>query len=273
MIVAMRVATYYKRDLKRPAALKFEAAGLRWLNPGTGVAQIIREGPGFLETEFIPQGECSPQAALRFGRQLATIHALGADWYGQPPAGYSGEGFIGLAPLPLITTKPDPAGEGTGTWGKFYAEERLLPYLAPTRDQGTFEQYEVQILERLLQRLSDGVFESSEPKKVLEAGFSASRIHGDLWSGNVLWSPTGAMLIDPASSGGHAETDLASLGIFGQRYLEQIYAGYQEISPLTPGWEERVRLHQLHLLIVHAYLFGASYGKETMAVVKYYVGG
>ncbi len=78
------------------------------------------------------------------------------------------------------------------------------------------------------------------------------------------------VLIDPLAQGAHAETDLAALSVFGQRHLDRIYAGYDEVSPLAAGWRERVGLHQLHMLIIHAFLFGASYGAETASVARRY---
>ena len=78
------------------------------------------------------------------------------------------------------------------------------------------------------------------------------------------------VLIDPLAQGAHAETDLAALGVFGQRHLERVIAGYHEVSPLADGWRERVGLHQLHMLIIHAFLFGGSYGPETAAVAGRY---
>ena len=78
------------------------------------------------------------------------------------------------------------------------------------------------------------------------------------------------VLIDPLAQGAHGETDLAALGVFGQRHLERIVAGYDEASPLADGWRERVGLHQLHLLIIHAFLFGGSYGAETASVARRY---
>ncbi|WP_175473014.1 fructosamine kinase family protein, partial [Curtobacterium sp. MMLR14_014] len=76
-----------------------------------------------------------------------------------------------------------------------------------------------------------------------------ARLHGDLWAGNVLWptdadpvdgtTPTGAVLIDPIAHGGHAETDLALLGLFGLPRLEAVLAAYDAESPLAAGWQER----------------------------------
>ncbi|NED60573.1 fructosamine kinase, partial [Streptomyces sp. SID10244] len=78
--------------------------------------------------------------------------------------------------------------------------------------------------------------------------------------GNVLWTARGVVLIDPAAHGGHRETDLAMLALFGCPLLTEIIAGYQGERPLRPGWEDRVALHQLHPLAVHAAGHGPSYG-------------
>ena len=78
-------------------------------------------------------------------------------------------------------------------------------------------------------------------------------------------------LIDPAPSGGHAESDLAALGVFGQPYLEEIYRGYNQVSPLASGWQERINLHQIHMLAVHANLFGGSYGSHTVDLARQYL--
>ncbi len=78
------------------------------------------------------------------------------------------------------------------------------------------------------------------------------------------------VLIDPAAQGGHAETDLAELGVFSQPHLDQVYAGYEEVSALAAGWRERVGAHQLHMLIIHAALFGGGYGARTVATARRY---
>jgi fructosamine-3-kinase len=95
-----------------------------------------------------------------------------------------------------------------------------------------------------------------------------SRIHGDCWSGNVLWSGEAGWLIDPAAHGGHRETDLAMLALFGAPYLDRILAGYQAQAPLAAGWQQRVPLHQLHPLLVHVCLFGAAYRDATLDAAR-----
>ena len=84
------------------------------------------------------------------------------------------------------------------------------------------------------------------------------------------WSltPDGATLIDPAAHGGHRETDLALLALFGAPHVDDIVAGYQEQRPLADGWRDRVKVHQLHCVLVHAVLFGGSYADQALAVAR-----
>ena len=109
---------------------------------------------------------------------------------------------------------------------------------------------EVAVIERLADRVAAGAFDTGEPP---------ARLHGDLWSGNVLWTAQEAVLIDPAAHGGHRETDLAMLALFGAPHLERVLAAYDEAAPLADGWHDRVLLHQVHPLLLHAVLFGGSY--------------
>ncbi|MGW0486383.1 fructosamine kinase family protein [Nonomuraea sp. NPDC003214] len=95
-----------------------------------------------------------------------------------------------------------------------------------------------------------------------------ARIHGDLWSGNLLWSAGTGVLVDPAAHGGHRETDLAMLALFGAPYLDRILGAYREEAPLADGWRERVPLHQLHPLLVHVVLYGGAYRDGLMAAVR-----
>ena len=85
-----------------------------------------------------------------------------------------------------------------------------------------------------------------------------------------MWSRAGAVLIDPAAHGGHRETDLAMLALFGAPYVDRILAAYAESSPLADGWRERVALHQLHPVMLHAVLFGGSYVSQAERLARRY---
>ena len=72
------------------------------------------------------------------------------------------------------------------------------------------------------------------------------------------------------AQGGHAETDLAMLALFGFPFLREVIAGYEEVSPLADGWRERVALHQLSPLLLHCELFGGWYLGEALDAARRY---
>ncbi len=131
-----------KSSGRDPDALRLEAAGLRWLAAaadagGARVVRVLDEAPGRLEIEKVTSGRPSPASARAFGRALALTHAAGASSFGCGPPGWSGEGRIGLARMPLRA--PEPADPGS--WGAFYAADRVLPFLrlAVDRDDPVVE--------------------------------------------------------------------------------------------------------------------------------------
>ena len=78
-----------------------------------------------------------------------------------------------------------------------------------------------------------------------------------------MWTADGVVLIDPAAHGGHRETDLAMLQLFGCPHLSEVLAGYESVRPLRDGWRARVALHQLYPLLAHVALFGSGYARQT----------
>jgi fructosamine-3-kinase len=134
----------------------------------------------------------------------------------------------------------------------------VLPYLRLARNAGDLDAGEAGVVERVCARLPE-LGGPDEPP---------ARLHGDLWSGNVLWSTDGAWLIDPAAHGGHRETDLAMLALFGCPHLDVVLRGYDEAAPLASGWRGRVPLHQLFPLLVHVVLFGRGYARAAVGAAR-----
>ncbi len=236
-----------------PGFFEAEAAGLDWLRvpDGVPIPAVIAALPQLIALEWVESGRPTPAAARRFGAGLAAVHRAGAEQFGSVRAGYIG----GLALDP--TTSPGP-------WAPWFAQARLAPYLRLSADNGALSGADVAAVERLLAEI-EGYAGPTEPP---------ARIHGDLWPGNVLWGrlpdgTDGAWLIDPAAQGGHRETDLATLALFGGApFRTEIIEGYQQVAPLAEGWAERVPLHQLHLLLVHTALFGAAYRGAVLSAVR-----
>lgn len=251
-------------------SIAFEAAGLRALKEaetdggGARVATVVQATESLIETEFINVVEPTKEAAWEFGRRLAATHAhCPADErvFGQAPEGVA-VGKMGQAPLALV-----PAGSPSRSWGEFYAEDRILPYIPAALKNGSMPTYGVDVIETLCERLRDGVFDVPQPKMVES---EAALLHGDLWSGNLVWSDDGVTLIDPACHGGHAESDLAQLTVFGAPFSQDIYDGYDEVSHLADGWQERIALHRLHMVMVHAAIYGGEYGSAAIITASMY---
>ena len=229
------------------AAFAAEANGLRWLAEAAAVPvpEVLAVGPEALVISMIPPGPATPEAAFGFGTDLARLHPAGAASFGAPWPGF-------IASLPLDNT-PD-----TGDWPRWYAHRRLLPFLTRAVDAGALRSEDARLVEEVIDRIGSLAGPAEPP----------SRIHGDCWAGNVLWSGGRGWLIDPAAHGGHRETDLAMLALFGAPSLDRILAGYNDTVPLAAGWRSRIPLHQLHPLLVHACLFGASYREEVRSAAR-----
>jgi len=229
-------------------AFAAEANGLRWLAEAAAVPvpEVLALSPEALVISLIPPGPATPEAAFQFGTELARMHAAGAEGFGAPWPGF-------IASLPLDNT-PGAAGD----WPQWYARRRLLPFLARAVDGGALRREDARLVEAVIDRIGSLAGPPEPP----------SRIHGDCWAGNVLWSGGRGWLIDPAAHGGHRETDLAMLALFGAPGLDRIVAGYNDTVPLAAGWRSRIPLHQLHPLLVHACLFGASYREEVRSAAR-----
>jgi fructosamine-3-kinase len=251
------LSDFTKRSANAPDGyFAAEAAGLAWLaaaGPGSARVVGVREVRNHQITlERLDPVRPSADAAEAFGRALARTHAAGAPSFGSGPDGWTGDGFIGRQPLTLT---PAPS------WGVFYAEQRVLPYAQRARDRGNLTSAGMADLERVCDRLVSGDWDDGRPP---------ARIHGDLWSGNLIYTGAGAVLIDPAAHGGHGLTDLAMLDLFGAPGLSRILAAYAEAAVLPAGWHDLIGLHQLHPLLVHAVSHGPGYGHQAEAVAQHY---
>ena len=203
-----------------------EAAGLRWLaEAGARVPEIVSVTPDRLVLQRIEPGRLDAAGEEDLGRMLATMHSAGAARFGTLPA--AGRFFVGMCEL------ESPEGDD---WNSYYLEHRLMPLAVRVG------------LEREVANVR--VDAPVEPP---------ARLHGDLWTGNVLADRDGrAWLVDPAAYGGHREVDLAMLELFGH-IPARTAAAYEEVAPLADAWRERIALWQLFPLLVHAVLFGGGY--------------
>jgi len=222
-----------------PGFFSTEARGLAWLREARTVlvpeVLAVSDDPPLLALEWIEEGPPRAQGEADFGRQLAALHGSGAPCFGREDGRTTGSRRLPNGPC--------------ADWCTFYAERRLRPLARLAADGRALPGHGIRALESIANRLVELAGPEEPP----------ARLHGDLWGGNRLVDRAGrSWLIDPAAHGGHREFDLAMMRLFGG-FSEDCFAGYAEVAPLAPGWRERVALHQLAPLVVHAIKFGGGY--------------
>lgn len=259
------MADYHKSRMFSPQGFfECEGRGLQWLGAahaqgGPRVAEVRGWGDGYLDIERIRPCAPTREAAFAFGAALARMHDAGAAYFGSAPDGYDGTCYFG----PL----QDPVPMDTGIWtnvATYLADGRLRPMVQMGVDRGELDRTDVELTERVIDALPKLLGRAADDKP--------ARVHGDLWSGNVMWTDDSgsceAVLIDPAAHGGHREEDLAMLHLFGMTYLTEITEGYQSVHPLKAGYLERRTLWQLYPIAGHCVFFGGGYVSEYRSMCR-----
>ena len=233
-----------------------EAAGLDWLRTSGAppVPRVLALGHHSITIQRVPAGRPDASAAEELGRSLATLHSSGAPAFGSPPPGAPrSHGWIGDLTMPYAQRE---------TFTQLWAEDRVRATAVLAARRGSLSSEQLRVVDRFADDLLAGSVDVGPPEP-------PARLHGDLWSGNVVWAADGlAWLIDPAAHGGHRESDLAMLALFGAPELDRILAAYDEVAPLAAGWRARVPLHQVWPLLVHTALFGGGYAAQAMSAIR-----
>lgn len=240
-----------------PGTLATEAAGLNWLRveARVSVPEVIAVDDHVLVLEWVEPGRRTFTAAQRLGHGLAVVHLEGADAFGSVPPGGGSAGFLARLGVEL-----SPVAD----WPNFITTQRWEPLAREAERRGAIPATTRTAIDRLCERVRNPASGLAGPPE------RPARIHGDLWAGNVIWGRDDRpWLIDPAAHGGHRESDLAMMRLFGG-YPDEVFAAYHEAFPIAEGWEERVALHQLDPLLVHACLFGGGYGTRVAEIVTGY---
>jgi fructosamine-3-kinase len=255
----------FAKTHRRPPAGFFttEANGLVWLAEARAVPvpEVVavadarpeeadgadRGEPGFLVLEWVEAGRPHAGTEAELGRALAELHLTGAPHFGREDRRSTGSRGL--------------PNEPCEDWATFYGSQRLLPLARLARDGRAISEAAITGLERLAGRLAE-VGGPPEPP---------ARLHGDLWAGNRMVDRDGrSWLVDPAAHGGHREFDLAMMRLFGG-FGDACFVAYLERHPLAAGWDDRVALHQIAPLVVHAIKFGGSYRPAAEAAIRTYV--
>ncbi len=210
------------------------------------VPEVILHNEKFIVLEVLPAGKANGKAEEGLGRALASLHQKTTKQFG-----FSANNFIGS--LPQNNSFKD-------TWGEFFIENRIRAQAKIGQEQGWFDNKLANLLEEKSLVIVEALNEVNEPPSLL---------HGDLWSGNVFWTPSGVALIDPAVYYGSREADIAMTEMFG-RFPMRFYQAYEEVWPLQAGYERRKVILNLYHQMTHSNLFGGGYIRgvsETLRVL------
>jgi fructosamine-3-kinase len=234
-----------------PGLFEREAAGLRALRQAEAVAvpEVIRESPAGLVLEWIDVGARTSDADGELGTRLAVLHRVTGPHFGgldDAPGGYLGSQPVDLTP--------------TDSWATFFLDRRVRPLTLRAVERGRLDSAALALVDRVAEHAAE-LCGPPEPPALL---------HGDLWGGNRLVDTGGTnWLVDPAAYWGHREVDLAMMQLFGG-FGEATYEAYDRAFALAAGWRDRVQWYQLPPLLVHAILFGGSYGPAALGVLRRY---
>jgi len=208
-------------------------------------ADLANHCPAFLLTSWI-EPKYSIGEEEKLGRGLACLHRNTADFFG-----FNEVSFCGTTPQ---VNKPQD------NWLTFFGCNRLAPQVELIKKKRTWEHSDDLLFERFMHKL---------PSLIPSDGAIPSLVHGDLWSGNVIYSIQGPALIDPAAAYCHREYELGMMLLFGG-FSKRVFDSYLESWALEPGWRERATVYQLYHLLNHYLLFGGGYKLQALQIIRKY---
>jgi fructosamine-3-kinase len=201
-------------------------------------------GENYLVLEWLNSTRSTFAQWQDFARQLAELHNKPYGRFGFEDNGYCGESV-------QINDWCDSGFE-------FFVTRRIQPQARWARDRGLLSAADSDALDSFCTRVEQLVPE-----------MPAVLLHGDLWSGNVMFTERSPCVIDPAAYFGWAESDVAMTCLFGG-FPDSFYLCYFEACSLPGGFYDRVDVYNLYHLLNHLNLFGGSYYQQVASTLKKY---
>jgi len=198
----------------------------------------------YLVLQYLALYSGNTAVSILLGQQLAAMHRITADTFGQHRNNY-----IGLTPQINVSKE---------NWLDFWQKQRLGFQLELAAQNGYGGQLQ-HLGERLLIEMKV-LFDDYQPLPSL--------LHGDLWSGNYAATYGGQPVIfDPAVYYGDRETDVAMTELFGG-FSVNFYHAYHDYFPLDDGYYMRKNLYNLYHILNHLNLFGSGYLKQAEEMIS-----
>lgn len=231
-----------ENDTKYSDALFCEAEGLELLGDavtmagvkGVRVPEVFSVSETRLQMTEINSSPPSDTQLQALGKGLALIHNLR-----QSHVGFHRNNYIGLNPQKNCESD---------NWGDFFLKYRLDYQVAMISDN------------RLRAQFSEVLHNKGEilAEWLNEHGAGPALLHGDLWSGNVMFDRESSWLIDPAVYYGDPEADLAMTELFGG-FGKPFYQAYESVRPLSLYYSRKREIYNLYHFLNHYNLFGGAY--------------
>jgi len=179
----------------------------------------------------------------QLGIALAKIHSIKQKHYG-----FEHDNFIGLN---------IQKNSISNNWGEFFYQYRLMFQISIIKDKKIKEEF-YKVFENIKEGLIEFLNNSCE---------YSSLVHGDLWSGNVIFEKDSIYLIDPAIYYADREVDIAMTEMFGGFSME-FYKAYEQSLPLSKEYSKKKYIYNLYHYLNHFNLFGKSYLNSCVTLLE-----
>lgn len=243
----------YNPDISKDMFIK-EAHGLQELAKANTirVPAVSGFGEDFILLEYIQSSNKKKNFFEEFGRSFALMHKFTSESYG-----FYEDNYIGSNPQKNI-----PEENEKRDWVSFYINKRILFQYKLAEKLGNATDELRKGISKLEVKIEE-ILQGSKEKPSL--------LHGDLWSGNYMTDENGdVVLIDPAVYYGHREADLGMTKLFGG-FNSEFYKTYDEIFPLSDGYDYRENIYKLYHVLNHLNLFGSGYYSQAIRLIKFYI--
>lgn len=203
-------------------------------NPYLKTPKIRSVNENEMQSEYIDSSFPSKELSEKLAMGLAILHKKSFENYG-----LEADNYIGLNPQKNILSK---------NWGEFFYEYRLMFQVSLIKDRAIKQRFETTLMAKkgIIIEFLNSTCEHP------------SLVHGDLWSGNILYGDSGVYLIDPAVYFADREVDIAMSEMFGG-FDEEFYRTYHGIYPLSKEYKNKRVLFNLYHYLNHYNLFDDGY--------------
>lgn len=176
------------------------------------------------------------------GRRLAIHHRTSL----RPSPGLDHDNFLGSNPQLNRWSGSGSVDE----WTEFTRMNRFEPQIKMAKAGERLDHATDELLHQFIEKL---------PELLASRSDGYSLLHGDLWSGNLIFDQTTQPVwIDPSVWFGCREAEFGMILLFGNR-SPAFFDAYQATYPMSKHWRRHAGVYTVYHLLNHVNLFGSGY--------------